>query len=120
MHTNDRRAELLLSAHGRRRAGARGFGHAVLTNLVAIADREVPVGRGCFALSASAQAIAAAREDGLAPELLDRLQDRVLVMDAEGMVVTALVMHRGRGRHYRRNGRAGAQNTRRRLSGRRG
>ena len=115
MHTNDRRTDLILSAHGRRRAAARGFSKTVVASLTEIADREVPVGRGCFALSASAEAIASARKEGLAPKALDRLRGRVLVLDAEGFVVTALVTHRRRGRHYRRDGRSGAQNTRRRL-----
>jgi hypothetical protein len=118
MHTNDRRTDLLLSAHGRRRAAARGFSYAVMTSLADIADREVPVGRGCVALSASTGAIASAREDGLAPEALERLRGRVLVMDNDGVVVTALVRHRRRGRHYLRDGRAGSQNARRRLAGR--
>jgi hypothetical protein len=116
MHNNNRPTDLVLTAHGRRRAAARGFRNAVLVGLADIADREVPVGRGCFALTASAGAIASARADGLLPEALDRLRGRVLVMDADGVVVTALVTHRCRGRHYRRDGRSGAQNTRRRLA----
>jgi len=116
MHPNDRRTDLILSAHGRRRAAARGFNHAVIASLADIADREVPVGRGCFALSASAGAIASAREDGPVPDALDKLRGRVLVLDADGVIVTALVAHRRRGRHYRRDCRSGAQNTRRRLA----
>ena len=118
MHTNNRRTDLLLSAHGRRRAAARGFSYAIMGSLTDIADREVPVGRGCFALSASAEAIASAREDGLDAEALERLRGRVLVMDNDGVVVTALITHRRRGRHYRRHGRPGAQNTWRRLAAR--
>jgi hypothetical protein len=119
MHASDRRPDLLMSAHGRRRAAARGFRSTVLANLAEIADREVPVGGGCVAISASARAIASARLDGLAPEEVERLRGRVLVLGPEGGLVTALVMHRRRGRHYRRNGRGGAQSTRRRLAGRR-
>lgn len=116
MPANDRRTELLLTAHGRRRAAARGFSADVLGDLISIADRAVPVGRGCHALSASNAAIAAAREDGMAPEMLDRLRRRVLVVDEDGVVVTALIAFQRRSRHYRCDGRRGAQGTRRRLA----
>ena len=119
MHTNDLRIDLVLSAHGRRRAATRGFTREIMASLADIADREVPVGRGCFALSASFAAIASARANSPNPATLDRLRRRVLVLDASGSVVTALVLHRRGGRHYRRDGRCGAQSTRRRLAGRR-
>jgi len=119
MHPNDRRPDLIMTAHGRRRAAARGFRRSILACLVDIADREVPVGRGCVALSASARALAAARQDGVAADELERLRGRVLVLDPEGCLVTALVMHRRRGRHYRRDGRGGARGARSWRAGRR-
>ena len=113
MPANDRRTDLFLSAHGRRRAASRGFTRDLLFRLAAIADREVPVGGGCFAISASAEALAAARAEDQEAVPIDRLRGRILVIGADGEVITALIAHRHRGRRYRRN----CQASRRRASG---
>ena len=96
------RPDLILTAHGRRRARQRGAPDAVLDALLDLADRDVPVGGGCRALSLSTPRAAQARAEGTAPALLERLRGRVLVLAEDGRVVTVLHAHGRRARHYRR------------------
>jgi hypothetical protein len=102
MLETENRTDLILTAHGRRRARDRGMPYRSLYALLTAADRLVPVGGGCVALSASAAALMEARADGLPPSITDRLRNRVLVLDGEGQVVTALVRQGPRGRRYGR------------------
>jgi hypothetical protein len=115
MLSPNRPNELVLTAHGRRRVRSRGFLDLTVLALLGIADRAVPVGRGCVALSASAATLAAAQVEGLTPAQVERLAGRVVVLDSNGRVVTALVQQGRRGRRY---GRVSSGSARQRLHGR--
>jgi hypothetical protein len=108
------RTSLILTAHARRRARQRGLPDASLAALLELADREVPVGGGCVALSVSRMMIDAARAEGATPAALARLPGRVLLVGPNGVVMTALIQHRRSGRRYSRGGAGSRARLRRR------
>jgi hypothetical protein len=92
----------ILTAHGRKRLRQRGMPDAQLHALLDLADRDVPVGGGCRALSVSGRCAGQARAEGASPALLERLQRRIVVLADDGRVVTVLHADGRRARHYRR------------------
>ena len=79
-----------LSRHATVRTQQRGIRRDVISLLVARCDVERLVGGGCAALSCSRAAIEKARQEGEAPSMLERLGRLVLILAADGTVVTVM------------------------------
>jgi hypothetical protein len=91
-----------LSHHASVRANQRGVPHALMDALIAHADLEVPVGKGCVALSLSRRRL----DDRELREKLGADLDRlgglsVVCSDDSGEVVTVLHDWGRQGRRYR-------------------
>lgn len=93
-----------LSQHARLRANQRGVTHQMISDLIAYADVEAPVGGGCTVLRVSRERLKdAGVRSGLSSNP-DKLASLALVWSDEAAeVVTLLLDHGGaRGRRYRR------------------
>lgn len=93
------RTDQAMSRHARRRCQQRGVPGAVLAALLDWADRSVPVGGGCEAVSLSRRAGAWLRRAGWPAALLERLVGLTAILSPMGEVVT--VLH-ANARRYRR------------------
>jgi hypothetical protein len=85
---------ITISGHALKRCQSRGISLSMIESIVLCADREVPVGRGCTALSLTK---AAARAHGA---LAEKLSGIVAVMSDDGTLVTVLHAYGRRGRRY--------------------
>jgi hypothetical protein len=90
-----------ISAHARVRCRQRGTTHRTLMAVLAWADVQVPVGSRKSALSVSADAAKEMLGEGIAPQLIDRVRNRTVVI-AEARIVTLIVGRGARSRRYRR------------------
>jgi hypothetical protein len=90
-----------ISAHGRARCRQRGTTHRTLMAVLTWADVDVPVGSGASALSVSADAAKEMLGEGIAPQLIDRARNR-MVVTAEAVVLTLIVGRGPRSCRYRR------------------
>lgn len=93
-----------LSQHARVRANQRGITHRMISDLIALADVEAPVGGGCTVLRVSRERL---RESDVRADFAsnpDKLASLALIWSDEAAeVVTLLVDHGGaKGRRYRR------------------
>lgn len=93
------RTKYVMSRHARRRCQQRGVPGTLAAALMDSADRSVPVGEGCEAISLSRRGAARLRRLGWPAALLERLVRIVAVLSPAGEVVT--VMH-AYARRYRR------------------
>jgi hypothetical protein len=91
-----------MTAHARIRCQQRGTPNRLLATLLDHHDRAVPVGRGCWALSLTRNAMSELRARGLHADLVRRLARRVVVEGEDGSVVTLLAATGRAGRRYRR------------------
>ena len=94
------RSTLSLHAHARARLRQRGMTEFWLNALLLHADRSVPVGDGCIALSVSRHALDEAQAEGASPADMDKLRRRVAVLDGRGRVVTVFPRQGRRARRY--------------------
>lgn len=93
-----------LSNHAKLRANQRGITHQMISDLIAFADVEAPVGGGCTVLRVSRDRL---KDRALKGELMsnpDKLGSVALIWSEESAeVVTLLVDHGGaKGRRYRK------------------
>src|SRR5262245_8927735 len=91
-----------LTEHARRRTRQRGIRDVDVLLLLFGADREVPVGAGCVAISISHKRREELVAEGYPPGVIDRAARISAVESAYGEIVTVLRPHRLRGRRYRR------------------
>ena len=88
-----------ISRHGWTRCQQRGVTGVMLAELLAHADRAVPVGGGCVALSLSSLGAAQLRRANYPGAMLERLVRMTAVVAQDGVVIT--VLH-AEARRYRR------------------
>jgi len=94
---------LRLSRHADRRAQQRGVTHAVLNDLLAFGDIEVPVGSGCVALSISRNRLQDLSVRGALQTNPDKLSCLAMVWsETREEVVTVITGRSSRMRRYRR------------------
>lgn len=93
------RTDCDLSQHGRTRCQQRGVPATLLVALLDLADRGVPVGGGCEALSLSRRGARRLRQGGYPARVLERLDGATAILSPDGGVVT--VLH-AQARRYRR------------------
>ena len=94
--------------HGKKRIQQRGIQKNVYTTLLQFADREIPVRKGCVALSITKKRLQSLISQGvIRANVGERLSNLVVLAAVEGnqmQLVTAAHMHLDkRGRHYRKN-----------------
>ena len=94
------------SRHLRTRCQQRGVTNKELHAFLDAADRLVPVGRSCLALTLSRHATAAFQAEGIVVAGLERAQRRAVVIDGDGRPITIMVLTHRCGRRYR-HGRTG-------------
>ena len=85
---------IAISRHALKRCQSRGISLGMIESIVLGADLEIPIGRGCTALSLTK---AAARAHGA---LAEKLSGIVAVMSDDGTLVTVLHAYGRRGRRY--------------------
>lgn len=94
---------LHLTTHAAVRANQRGVPHGLITDLLAYADLETPVGGGRVALSVSRRRLADRDVRRSAGRNVDRLRNLAVVCDAfDGSIITVLHQQGQRGRRYHR------------------
>lgn len=91
--------ELAYTRHAERRAQQRGIALALIDTVLRHADIEMPVGGRCVALRLSVEGIRLLRRECGAARA-DRAKDIVLIL-ADGVLVTAMRAIGAAGRHYR-------------------
>jgi hypothetical protein len=96
------RDDARFSNHAKRRSRQRGVRDADLVLLLFEADREVPVGDGCVAMSISRSRRRELLAEGHPPSTVDRAAGIAAVESADGEIVTVLRPHGHRGRRYRK------------------
>jgi len=92
-----------LSKHAAMRANQRGVTHRMIEDLIACADVEAPVGRGCTVLRVSRACLKDRALKGAISTSPEKLSSLALIWsDQTAEVVTLLIDHAGaRGRRYR-------------------
>ena len=94
--------EFALSKHAIARAKQRGVTHQMIKDLIANADVEEPVGRGCTVLRLSRRRLQDQSVRAALGARADQLQSVALIWSEDGEVVTVLHDHGSRaGRRYR-------------------
>lgn len=89
-------------AHARQRTQQRGIREGELSLVLIERDREIPVGSGCLALAISRDRRKELVSEGYPPCIVDRAIGLIVVVTAEGKVVTVFRACGGRGRRYRK------------------
>lgn len=95
-----------LTHHAGARCRQRGTPLRLLRLVLDRADAATHVGHGCSALSLTRDAGLELIAEGEHPDLVRQARRRVLVTSDGDALVTVLAQVNGRGRHYRRQGKA--------------
>lgn len=91
-----------LTTHASERAKMRGIPIRIVDAVYINADRSVPVGKGCHALTVSRKQLNQLSDD-IQPADRERMEKVALVTDAFGNTIVTVLHIRGRkGRHYYR------------------
>jgi hypothetical protein len=105
-HRARSRAMLMsLTEHARIRINQRGIHSADLDTFMHLADIARPVDRGLTVHRISRQALAAARGEGMAATLLERIGSLALIEASDGAIVTCAHIHGRKSQAYRQRDR---------------
>ena len=97
---------MVITRHAQTRIQQRGCTKTAVDLVILLHDKEVFVGDGCQAWSLSREKLAALRDTGFPPSVLDRTRNLILIVEAHRKAVCTVVKGglRNRARRLRRQG----------------
>jgi hypothetical protein len=91
------------SNHAEVQIAGRGITHEILHTFLDLADIRLPAGGSCDKITMSHARYAEILQEGIPVQKADKLKRMAVVLSQDNTVVTAMMLHKKKGKKYRRD-----------------